>query len=205
MKVGLVGAQGVGKTTLAEAVSNETDLPLIFTNTVGVFEKLNLKPDEVLSFETRISIQHKILDAAIELWDGHHEFITDRTPIDMLAYTMIDINSDTRLTKEQTIAFQLYRDRCIEATNKYFTTIVLVQPGIPMRETSKVRAALDPVLCEAMNTIALGLLLHEDILSHRSFIPKDLLNLKDRTIAVEDAILVSAKYHTQDIDRSVNH
>lgn len=205
MKLGLVGAQGVGKTTLAEAVSNETDLPLVFTNTTEVFKNIGLRPDKCLPFEVRIEIQNRILDSAIELWEDHYSFITDRTPLDMLAYTMIDINSDTRLLPDQIKAFEDYQRRCIDATNQYFNSVILVQPGIKAENVDKPRASLDLVLCETMNTLMAGLMMHENLYATSIMIPRQVLDLKDRVRSVQHTIIRTAKNELEGMDLSVMH
>lgn len=188
MKLGFFGAQGVGKTTLAEEVSNETGLPLVFTKTVDVFKRNGIRPDQVLPFTTRIAIQNEILDVAEALWSDYDSLVTDRTPIDMLAYTMIDINSGTRMTESECIAFMDYKNRCIQAINRNFAMLTLVQPGIPLDKGNKLRAALDPVLMDVMNTTMLGLISLPNIECTVSVLRRDCLDLKKRAKSVSLAL-----------------
>ena len=91
--IGLCGSHRTGKTTLAKEVSCKTGLKFIQTSTSEVFAQNGLDPSEPMDFSTRIWIQNKVVSAAEEVWKGAGErFITDRTPIDMMAYTLADID-----------------------------------------------------------------------------------------------------------------
>lgn len=205
MRIGLVGAQGVGKTTLAEEVSNETDLPLLLTSTAKVFEENGIRPDQVLTFSQRIDIQHKILTSAEALWGDHATFITDRTPIDMLAYMMIDFNSDTRLSESETKLFTDYRERCIESTNEYFTSVLLVQPGITPMNVEKSRASLDVALVESMSALMMGILMNDNISAFRTLLPKEVTDLKERVMVVNATINTASKMFLEGIERTTCH
>lgn len=206
MRIGLAGAQGVGKSTLAEAVSNETDLPLIFTKTSDVFKDMGLRPDQDLGFDTRIQVQNEVLNRAEDLWSDHVSFITDRTPLDMLAYTLIDINSDTRMNIRQEAEFFAYEHRCYESLNRHFTNVTLVQPGIHDGfQQNKSRASLDKCLVSTMNTILLGLLIDSRVAIYKSMIPAYILDLRERVEAIDMAVNKSALRFMQGLEECSVH
>ena len=206
MRIGLAGAQGVGKSTLAEAVSNETDLPLIFTKTSDVFKDMGLRPDQDLGFDTRIEVQNEVLNRAEDLWSDHVSFITDRTPLDMLAYTLIDINSDTRMNVRQEAEFFAYEHRCYESLNRHFTNVTLVQPGIQAGfQQNKSRASLDKCLVSTMNTILLGLLVDSRVAIYKSMIPAYILDLGERVEAIDMAVNKSALRFMQGLEECSVH
>ncbi|MFN6383158.1 MAG: AAA family ATPase, partial [Pseudanabaena sp.] len=86
--LGLCGAHRTGKTTLAIAISSDLNLPFVRTTTSQVFAQLGLDPAEPMDFQTRLFVQNHVLDAAEQVWqESASPFISDRTPIDMIAYT----------------------------------------------------------------------------------------------------------------------
>ncbi len=83
-----------------------------------------------MDFQRRLWIQHKILDAAEKLWYAEQrQFITDRTPLDMAAYTLADIQGAAEVDFSE---LEKYLERCFKTTNELFKILVLIQPGIPL-------------------------------------------------------------------------
>jgi AAA+ superfamily predicted ATPase len=69
MNFGLCGGHRTGKTTLAQAIANQKNIPFIKTDTSAVFRKFGLDPALPMDFSTRLHIQHKVLEAAIAIWE----------------------------------------------------------------------------------------------------------------------------------------
>jgi hypothetical protein len=70
---------------------------------------------------------------AIEIWDSQGEpFICDRTPIDMMAYTLSEVGSET-LSGDMEWELQDYLNDCRLATQRYFKHLVFVPRAIPIR------------------------------------------------------------------------
>jgi hypothetical protein len=185
MNIGLCGSHRTGKTTLAEAISRESGMPFVKTETSGVFKDHGLDPSGPIDFEKRLWIQHKILDAAEKLWTGEtRQFITDRTPLDMAAYTLADIQGQTNVRFGE---LREYLDRCFITTGRIFSLLVLIQPGIPlMPEEGK--AALNEGYLEHLNYLILGLC-HDDRVSTKSvFLNRDVMNLEDRTARILEVL-----------------
>ena len=154
MNIGLCGSHRTGKTTLAEAISKKNGMPFLRTVTSKVFQQYGIDPSMPMDLKTRLGIQHKILDAAEKIWQtAEEQFITDRTPLDMMAYTLADIQGTTEINFDE---LEGYLARCIDVTNTFFALLVLVQPGIPlMHEEGK--AALNEGYLEHLNYMILGL------------------------------------------------
>jgi hypothetical protein len=185
MNIGLCGSHRTGKTTLAEAISRKAGMPFVKTETSGVFKEHGLDPSSPIDFEKRLWIQHKILDAAEKLWTGEtRQFITDRTPLDMAAYTLADIQGSTSV---QFGELREYLDRCFSTTNRIFSVLVLIQPGIPlMPEEGK--AALNEGYLEHLNYLILGLC-HDHLVTTRFvFLDRDMMTLEDRTARILEVI-----------------
>jgi len=181
MNIGLCGSHRTGKTTLAEAISKRTGMPFLKTVTSEVFQQCGLDPSRPMDFKKRLGIQHKILDAAEKIWQTKEaQFITDRTPLDMMAYTLADIQGTTEVNFDE---LEGYLARCIDVTNTFFALLVLVQPGIPlMHEEGK--AALNEGYLEHLNYVILGLCNDDRIRGTFVYLHRAMTSLDDRAKTV---------------------
>jgi hypothetical protein len=152
--IGLCGAHRTGKTTLAKEIASHLDIPFVQTTTSQVFANLGLDPAAPMDFATRLFVQHHVLDAAEKIWQSaDYPFVSDRTPIDMIAYTLGDIQGKTEVNFA---LLNQYIDRCFAITNQYFQNLVIIQPGIPLiYEEGK--AALNAAYIEHINILVIGL------------------------------------------------
>jgi len=157
MSIGLCGGHRTGKTTLAQAIALAINQPFVKTDTSGVFKEFGLDPAQPMDFETRLRIQDQILVAAAMIWtkaaQQSYQFVSDRTPIDMMAYTLGDIQG---ITPVNFAALEHYIDRCFALTNQFFTTLAIVQPGIPL-VYEEGKAALNQAYIEHINILVMGL------------------------------------------------
>lgn len=126
MRLGLTGAHRSGKTTLAKEVSKNLDVPFIETKVSGIFEELGLDVKGDLSFDERLLVQDAMLIKCNKFWAAHNKFITDRTPLDFIAYMLADISPKTVLTKDQDNAVSKYFMHCMNSLNINFDGIVFV-------------------------------------------------------------------------------
>jgi len=152
--LGLCGAHRTGKTTLAIALAARLNIPFVRTTTSQVFAKLGLNPAEPMDFPTRLFVQNHVLGAAEQIWhDSSTPFISDRTPIDMIAYTLADIQGKTEVDFDQ---LNTYCDRCFASTNQFFQNLAIIQPGIPL-VYEEGKAALNKAYIEHINVLIIGL------------------------------------------------
>lgn len=175
--IGLCGSHRTGKTTLAKALAALTKLNVISTQTSAVFASHGLDPAQHMDFTKRLWIQEKILDAAEELWDMQPQtFIADRTPLDMLAYTLADIQGDTEVELQ---VLQVYTERCFTLTKRFFSQIVLLPPAIPLvYETGK--AALNAAYIEHLHSLMLGLICDERQSIPAIIVPRAVIDITAR-------------------------
>jgi predicted ATPase len=158
-RIGLCGSHRTGKTTLAHALATRQHITFVASSVAAVFkqqpfQQQRLKPDAAMDFEARLWIQQRILETAAQLWhNAPTAFVTDRTPLDFMAYTLCDIQGATPVNFD---ALTDYIERCFAVTNQLFTRIILVQPGIPLVYAED-KAALNPAYMEHLNTVLLGL------------------------------------------------
>lgn len=163
MKIGLCGAHRTGKTTLAMELANVKGAQFVRTRVSEIFKESGLHPAQPMDFATRLSVQFRILEACESDWQSAGEnFITDRTPVDLMAYTLGDIQGDTAVNDAN---FDLYIKRCFDAANRFFDTLVIVQPGIPL-EAADGKAALNKAYIEHINSLIIGLC-HDERLNCR--------------------------------------
>jgi len=181
MNIGLCGSHRSGKTTLAETISLITGIPFVKTTTSEVFRECGLDPSSPMDFRKRLWVQHKILDAAESVWDAEqNRFITDRTPLDMAAYTLADVQGCTKVNFAE---FEEYLSRCFDATNRFFGLLVLIQPGIPLVH-EKGKAAMNEAYLEHLNFLILGLCNDERVEGKFRYLPRNLQSLEMRADAV---------------------
>lgn len=185
MNIGLVGAHRTGKTTLAEEVSMNTGMELLLTETSGVVKTLGVDLSKPMSFSERIAMQEAILDAGNRIWSqAAGSFITDRTPIDMLMYTLADIGMSTALSDEDQRLLREYTRKCFELTNFYFDILVLIQPGIALVEDDH-KAPLNRAYMDHLNAVAMGLLYDDRIVDCDVYhIKRSYTALSTRTSAI---------------------
>jgi hypothetical protein len=181
MNIGLCGSHRTGKTTLAEAIFQRTGMPFLKTVTSEVFQQCGIDPSGPMDFTKRLWIQHKILDSAEKMWQAEKkQFVTDRTPLDMMAYTLADIQGTTEVNFDE---LEGYLGRCIDVTNTFFALLVLVQPGIPlMHEEGK--AALNEGYLEHLNYVILGLCNDDRVRGACVYLHRSLTSLDDRVNTV---------------------
>ncbi|MBE9561952.1 MAG: AAA family ATPase [Proteobacteria bacterium] len=175
MKIGICGSHRTGKTTLAQAIANKTGTNLVKTDTNAVFIQQGLHPSQSLDFSTRLKIQKLIIQAAVKIWQTDN-FVTDRTPIDFMAYTLAEIQGDTEV---DFVELEAYLTECFAVTNQIFSKLIVVQPAIPLvYETGK--AALNKSYMEHLNIIVQGLCNDERLQCPTTIIPRDIVNLQKR-------------------------
>jgi hypothetical protein len=152
--LGLCGAHRTGKTTMAIAIGDRLNIPFVRTTTSQVFAQLGLDPAEPMDFKTRLFVQNHVLDAAEQVWQNSGiPFISDRTPIDMIAYTLGDIQGKTEVDFD---LLSEYIDRCFASTNRFFQNLAIIQPGIPL-VYEQGKAALNAAYIEHINVLVIGL------------------------------------------------
>lgn len=178
--IGLAGSHRTGKSTLARVLAKRSGIPFIKTTTTEVFARLGLDPAAKMDFATRLNVQRHILRAYQESWQSahlaHQPFITDRTPVDLLAYTFADIRGDTRVNDDE---LELYVADCFAVTNRFFKSLILVQPGIPLIYAAG-KAALNKAYIEHINTLIIGFCRDARLGVSVRVLPREMTNLETR-------------------------
>lgn len=175
--IGLCGSHRTGKTTLAKEVAVKMGLDFVQTSTSEVFSENGLNPSDPMDFTTRIWIQNKVVSAAEQVWrTARGIFITDRTPIDMMAYTLADIVGSSAV---DFTALDEYLDHCFQVTDTIFSQLFILQPAIPLiYEEGK--AALNRAYMEHLNVLMQGLCCDERLHCPVHHIARDIIPIDDR-------------------------
>ena len=181
MALGLAGAHRTGKTTLATEIAEQHGIQFLQTVTASIFEREGVDPSLPMPFEVRMRMQNLVLDSACEIWSGATgTFVSDRTPVDMLAYTMADMNANRKLSNSEESLVVEYIKRCYKASNDHFQVIILIQPGIPVMEAMKLSGPMDAMYMEHFNFIAVGALTDARSKNLRYVMPRAILSLQGR-------------------------
>jgi hypothetical protein len=162
MLVGLTGTHCTGKTTLAKTVADEFGYGFIRTSISDVLKDRGIDPAESMTIRQRIDAQMAILDALDTQWaragsNPDMIWITDRTPVDLMAYAFGDVNPYTRMSDAETRDFDLCQ-RAVESTCKKFDLVIQVQMGIPVveDESGKLRASRCPMYRKKLEVLIRG-------------------------------------------------
>ncbi len=146
---------------------------------------MGLDPALTYDFETRLTVQEEILKRADALYAtvNTKPAITDRTPLDMLAYTMSEAVGNAVPERLQSRLDKYVRD-CISVTNKRFSAIVVVQPGIQIVHAEG-KAAPNVAYMEHLNSLILGYTIDERLKVPHFYIPRRTVDMEERLGALK--------------------
>lgn len=185
MTIGLCGAHRTGKTTLARAYAKRADMAFIETSTSAIFKELGFDPKVDYDFATRLYIQRKVLEGMnMAYCKADRLFITDRTPIDALAYTLADVQRANVTDGKLLAELERYQRDCFEVLNRHFAMIMVIQPGIPLKDEEG-KAPINVPYIEHLNFLVLGLTVSEAVKCRHFYIPRSLIDLESRMDALD--------------------
>lgn len=196
-RIGLTGAHRVGKSTLAEVLAKDTKAkyaPVGISDMQAAYGYDSSKQD--YPWEERKKIQELLLGEFSNQLLGLRVYhvepvnrplkITDRTPLDLVGYAMWSFPDNP--TKEDTAWLENYIQLCIELTNRNYRGVALVQPGISL-VSSPTSAAADIEMIETLNQCYLSLFLDPRLRIKKFIIPRELIDVDRRSLAVRSALL----------------
>ena len=117
-KIGICGAHGTGKTTLARIISEQYNLPIISQLMRNFWQEYGVMDFEKLPKDVRTTFQKESLLRQIDAEDSTEDFVTDRTVLDQIAYTKMSSNMAG-------VDLAIYEQLCRERLNRYTHLIYL--------------------------------------------------------------------------------
>ncbi|GAL23004.1 hypothetical protein JCM19235_1305 [Vibrio maritimus] len=196
MKIGFAGAHRTGKTTLAKKVAQELKLAYEAGSATPVFEQMGVNPTDDLSMNMRFHIQMGILDQFKALSaDGEKlEFVTDRTPLDYIAYTVSELN--TREYRELgdmgKASIRAYIRECLDQLHN-LDVVFIVPPAIDIIYDSS-KALCDRVIIDNIHALIME---YADQSEHPQIyvLDRSMVDLEDRAHYAKGVIqtLLSSK------------
>ncbi|MFW6855292.1 AAA family ATPase [Burkholderia gladioli] len=185
--IGITGAHRTGKTTLAKAYADAAGIPYVDASVSTICKEIGFNPMQRNPFAVRLRAQLTILERVDAIYAAHagEQAITDRTPLDFIAYTMADVAGQSVPDGLQR-DFAVYVQRCIDVTNRRFSAICLVQPGIDVvePEAGKIVAPLNQAYIEHLNILLMGLMADDRLHPVHAWLPRQKTSLVERVAAL---------------------
>lgn len=199
--IGLSGTHGTGKTTLARAFAQKQDIPVVLTTASGVMHSLGLDPAADYPIDIRIGAQEAILHAFEKQYaDATRRtplFIADRTPLDLASYILADVQRATLLARPEVARLvTIYVQKCFVSLNRWFSTVLLVQPGIQIEPGREGKAGACEAFMEHQNTLLRGLIGDTRSEVKGYVIPRTVTDLDERIKCVGNAFSAAFQHQT---------
>lgn len=128
---GLSGAHRTGKTSICQELETLSKGGVVFvpTTTSQIAEEMGFDTTKQHSFDDRMTFQWNVLISLTKVWGeaatGNDTWVTDRTPLDLIAYTLIDSHS-WEFLKEYKEELEEYKDACLSVSSKLFNHVFLL-------------------------------------------------------------------------------
>lgn len=184
--IAICGAHRTGKTTLARAAAEVIGASFVPTSFSSVFRERGVNVQAGMSVDERLEIQEALLARARVIYrQALAPFITDRSPIDLLAYTLAEVGKS--LTAAQEARVSAYADACFDLAGEHFTTLVLVQPGIPL-VADATKAVASPTYLAHLTALMRGLLADERLAARVGVIGAETIDLSARVDVLREIV-----------------
>lgn len=191
MMNGFVGAHRVGKTTLCLSIPGYNGVSVSISEMQKKHGFDSSKQD--YPFDVRIEIQetcyNEFARLLLEINKPHFKkdpaVITDRTPLDLIGYTLIHVPEN--IDNAQQVWLRDYIEKCINLTNSFYSNIILIQPGIPLVNDNTTSAPCDSVMMERLNSIYLSYCIDNRVSANTFMMPRELTDLDERIQYVREA------------------
>lgn len=176
MIIGLTGAHRTGKTTLARRYAQLTGAEFVETNVSATFKRLGIEPRRVKGIQERIAVQREVLkDLVLRYERIKGAAIVDRTPLDLAAYMLADVHQSINEKADRSV--MAYVRECNAITARTFAAVVVVQPGIPIKDAPGKAAPVEGYM-ELLNQVCMGLACSAGCKAF--FLPRDETDLEVR-------------------------
>ena len=199
MKIGLCGAHGTGKTTLAKKYSEHAQIPYLdagagrFLKTLGV-DLSNDNMPVVERLETQFLLVQHIGTITSKQSANSGSFITDRTPVDVLAYSR-DIAAPHYRDDHVMEAYSKIHIQCMEISLANFNLTLMLRPGVPLSEEDRnrpQRGSFEPFHVEQIDFLMSALInsfnrtLKSNSLSRFALLSPEAISMERRIAALDN-------------------
>ena len=139
-RIGITGAQGSGKTTLARYIDAHYGIPYVDAGVGKLMSSLGVKVGERLPLYERLQVQMEIARHIEMITRGVEGFVIDRTPADVMAYTL-DLVGQTNEDRCIELALDI-EQFCHKAAISNFNAIAGLRPGVELSSKDLARALM---------------------------------------------------------------
>lgn len=125
---GLTGAHRSGKSTLAKLVAEKKGIPYLDISATRLMKEAGFDPVAPMDIDRRIEAQVASMKVLRQhLADAPRPFISDRTPLDFVAYMLGEISMH-KLGRDHDSAVVKYVNDGVELTNSTFAMLMITRP-----------------------------------------------------------------------------
>lgn len=200
--IGLAGTHRTGKTTLAKLWAEQNDIEYITPDVSGVIKTFGMECGDIKTIDDRLKIQRRLVEACDKTFlRKTGVFITDRTPLDVAAYTMAD--AVQHMSKSQAEELNDIVEDCISITNATMGSIIFLQPGIPFVE-ERGKPPENVAYQEHIHSLTLGLAQDDRTQVSLWSVPRRVTSMEERLEAISGVyseIMEEISYQAQGVDR----
>lgn len=126
MKIFISGPSGIGKTTMANFLAKEYNIPFIQGSSKVLWDKYGINSHKELIQKTNtdpdfgVNFQLELLEYRSKAIEGHESFVTDRSPMDNLVYFMLQVSDKV----DSNVTFK-YLQMCRETYPKDYIQVFM--------------------------------------------------------------------------------
>lgn len=172
-------------------------VPLNVSQVIATHDGLESK--DIDSMDLRLKVQRKLVEACGKTFLHRRDvFITDRTPLDVAAYTLADVGQGALTQEQQDEVVSIVND-CIDITNAAFGTVILVQPGISYVQ-EKGKPLPNVAYQEHVHQLIVGLCADERMRRPWFSLPREITDHEKRLGAIDevyDEMIENVTYEAQ--------
>ena len=198
MKILLSGVSGIGKTTMAQILSEKYKIPFIIGSSKVLWRKYHIDSHRMLidrcnsSNQFALDFQYELLEYRKNEMAKNDRFVTDRGPLDNLVYFLLQLSHN--VSQFETAK---YIEACIDSLPKdvlqiYFTFDPVILKSMNHLENDGARITNN--YYQLMVASVFNMVLHQDYLKSR-IDEIDMWDLQQRMISIE--ILINNRYGGQ--------